>query len=277
MQITIDGNESPHLLRLLANLLADMAGPRAAIHPDDNPERGVEVSGGTREAIDVTPVGANERPFIPGLQSAAAIFGGAAQAPAAPSAPAAPVQAPPAPTEQASDGAGLDKRGLPWDQRIHASTKTKKADGTWTARRNIDPALVPRVEAELLQLMSTARATDPPAPPAAPAAPVQAPPAPPAPGLHIPTLGTPPAPAAAPAAPVQAPPAPPASAPAVPNQPNTFAELMTALTPLMASGRVTMEVIEGALKECGVPALPLLGARQDLVPVVWVKIVGRLQ
>lgn len=31
--------------------------------------------------------------------------------------------------------AAVDRSGLPWDERIHASTKTTKADGTWTGRR----------------------------------------------------------------------------------------------------------------------------------------------
>jgi len=29
----------------------------------------------------------------------------------------------------------IDSGGLPWDERIHASTKTVKADGTWTGKR----------------------------------------------------------------------------------------------------------------------------------------------
>jgi hypothetical protein len=52
---------------------------------------------------------------------------------------------------------------------------------------------------------------------------------------------------------------------------------MTFLTPLMATQRVNMETITACLTECGIAALPLLGARQDLVPVVWTKILGRLQ
>jgi hypothetical protein len=31
----------------------------------------------------------------------------------------------------------LDSAGLPWDERIHASTKTIKADGTWTMRKGV--------------------------------------------------------------------------------------------------------------------------------------------
>lgn len=71
--------------------------------------------------------------------------------PAAPgaSAPSAPpvVPAPPAP---ATTGAcELDVNGLPWDARIHAGTKRKNADGSWTARRGVDDATVASVTAEL--------------------------------------------------------------------------------------------------------------------------------
>lgn len=44
----------------------------------------------------------------------------------------------------------LDDKGLPWDERIHASTKTKTKAGIWTAKRGVnDAALVGRIEAEL--------------------------------------------------------------------------------------------------------------------------------
>lgn len=42
-----------------------------------------------------------------------------------------------------------DSAGLPWDERIHSSTKTVKADGTWTRRKNTPPTVVATVEAEL--------------------------------------------------------------------------------------------------------------------------------
>ena len=43
----------------------------------------------------------------------------------------------------------LDIRGIPWDMRIHASTKTKMKDGSWKKLRGIDPVTVEQVEAEL--------------------------------------------------------------------------------------------------------------------------------
>lgn len=43
----------------------------------------------------------------------------------------------------------VDVRGLPWDERIHASSKAINADGTWRNKRGIDKALLAQVEAEL--------------------------------------------------------------------------------------------------------------------------------
>ena len=44
----------------------------------------------------------------------------------------------------------LDSAGLPWDERIHAGTKTQNKDGTWKIRRGVDKALVEQVKAELV-------------------------------------------------------------------------------------------------------------------------------
>lgn len=46
----------------------------------------------------------------------------------------------------------VDAAGLPWDERIHVSTKTKKkGDGCWKRIPGVDPKLVESVEAELRQ------------------------------------------------------------------------------------------------------------------------------
>lgn len=42
-----------------------------------------------------------------------------------------------------------DKNGLPWDERIHAGTKSLNTDGTWKKRRGVDDATVAAVTAEL--------------------------------------------------------------------------------------------------------------------------------
>lgn len=81
-----------------------------------------------------------------------------AGAPAAPSVPRPPVPAaptPPVPTAPVSTGSpapAVDSRGLPWDERIHSSSKATNADGSWRARRNMtdeQKAAVPGIEAEL--------------------------------------------------------------------------------------------------------------------------------
>lgn len=68
--------------------------------------------------------------------------------PAPTNVPAAPVVAPPT-----VNHVEVDKAGLPWDGRIHASTKTKTKPGLWTAKRGVESALVATVEAELRQIM----------------------------------------------------------------------------------------------------------------------------
>lgn len=52
----------------------------------------------------------------------------------------------------------LDKEGLPWDFRIHASTKTLIADGSWKLRRGVDPTEVESVKAQLKELMAVPQA-----------------------------------------------------------------------------------------------------------------------
>ena len=47
------------------------------------------------------------------------------------------------------NGVALDKNGIPWDGRIHASSKALVADGSWRAKRGVDPTLVTTVTAEL--------------------------------------------------------------------------------------------------------------------------------
>lgn len=48
----------------------------------------------------------------------------------------------------------LDSQGLPWDSRIHASTKTFIADGSWKLRRGVDPTEVEKIKTQLKELMA---------------------------------------------------------------------------------------------------------------------------
>ena len=46
-------------------------------------------------------------------------------------------------------GLELDSEGLPWDKRIHSSSKNKNADGSWRIRKGVDKDLVNKVKIEL--------------------------------------------------------------------------------------------------------------------------------
>lgn len=162
-----------------------------------------------------------------------------------------------------SAGVDLDKHGLPWDGRIHAGTKRKNADGSWTAKRGVDPTLVATVEAELRQVMGAA--------PAAPLAPAAAFPVQPAAPVTTPTAG--PAssavavPAPPPAAPVvQPPPAPSGEVPA--DARAQFVALVGRASAAIQGQKVTQAEVNQCCAEAGVPALPLLANRLDLVAQV---------
>lgn len=53
------------------------------------------------------------------------------------------------PADAADDSPTLDDRGMPWDERIHASSKAINADGTWRYKRGVDKTLIDEVEKEL--------------------------------------------------------------------------------------------------------------------------------
>lgn len=180
----------------------------------------------------------DELPNIPGLSDVAenrpsldeAGFG---QQPTgtAPKAPAAP----PAPGPVT-----LDTKGLPWDERIHSSSKKQNADGSWKRRGKIEDSLVTSVTAEL-------RNTYPAPAPKAPAAP------------------------AAPAAP-QAPAAPPAP-PAGPETPTDFASFMRLSGAFFAGGKLTMADVNALTMDLTQSPSPIeLKKRDDAAmwwPVLW--------
>lgn len=210
-----------------------------------------------------------------GPLTAAKVFGGdapkptteTAAAPVAPQAPSpdAPV-APTAPTPTApaapapNSGVVTDKAGLPHDKRIHSTPPSiNKGDGLWRAKRGRDEIEAKRIEAELLELMKvpapTAPVADAPKPDPTPSA--TAAPAPVAPQ--------------APTAPV----APTASAPAS-TTPKNLGELMLWAQAEIAAGRLAdLNAVTTAAKAAGVAALPLLGTRPDLVPVVYAALGGK--
>jgi hypothetical protein len=136
----------------------------------------------------------------------------------------------------------LDKNGIPWDERIHASSRVKIADGSWRTKRGVDETLVAQVTNELKALMGI------PAPPVAAVIP-----APPAPIADTP------------AAVVAAVPPPP---PVAPVERSAFVALIGKASALIGAKKLTQEELTSAVVAAGVPSLPLLANRLDLVPFV---------
>lgn len=156
---------------------------------------------------------------------------GGAPAPRAVPAPPAPVVPPP---PVATDAPERDASGLPWDGRIHASSKALLSDGTWRQRRNTDPALVKAVTEELRAALAAPSAVEP------------------APGLAFgPVQHGSPA--------VVPPPPPPVESPAM-----DFPSFMRAIT----AARTAPAVVLDACKAVGMPSIPALAQRPDLIPTV---------
>lgn len=82
----------------------------------------------------------------------------AAATPATPDTPSAPA---PQVTPTQVANAELDKDGLPWDERIHAGTKTKTQKGIWTRKKGVDDSVFDAVIAELRQQYPAAAASAP--------------------------------------------------------------------------------------------------------------------
>lgn len=82
----------------------------------------------------------------------------AATTPATPDTPSAPA---PQVTPTQVANAELDKDGLPWDERIHAGTKTKTQKGIWTRKKGVDDSVFDAVIAELRQQYPAAAASAP--------------------------------------------------------------------------------------------------------------------
>ena len=166
------------------------------------------------------------------LPSGAVVIPVAATTAAAP----APLATTPGPLQTTQVGPELDIKGIPWDGRIHASSKNKVADGSWRLKRGVEPELVKQITEQIKQTMSA------PAPAA---------------GAGAPGLATQPWPFADPAA-----------AGAVAPPPLNFAWLMGILPIKITAGELTPKMVTEACNVFGVPTLPDLAAREDLVPSV---------
>ena len=157
---------------------------------------------------------------------------------------------PPPPPSANAQGASdtslvLDKNGLPWDGRIHSSSKNMNADGTWRYLRGGDVDLRATVEGELRAKL--ANTETPPAPPAPPAPPVaengsDVPPPPPAPTAAADAPPPPPPPVVEP----QADPAPAGV---------TAAVVFKRINELKAAKRIDQDGINAALTSVDVESL----------------------
>lgn len=156
----------------------------------------------------------------------------------------------------------FDANGLPWDDRIHSSSKAVNKDGTWRYRKGVQEHVVTAVEAELKGRLLT------PATPPAPAAAVETVAVAPVP---VPTATVLPFPTA-PAVPVQVPVAAPAPAPqpeptggltVVPATGVDWPTVCIAMQEALARG-VTIEKMNGVAASLGLPVLALGASRPDL-------------
>lgn len=166
-----------------------------------------------------------------------------------PSVPAGPATvAQPGPVAQAGGSAPaveLDTEGLPWDERIHASTKSKVENGNWRAKKGLnDAAFVAKVKAELRARVAVGMSAAMP---------------PPATGAAVPFV-----PPVAPSLPAQ---------PAVPSvpvgPPTTFEQLMPRITAACTAGVVPMDALSAACAAHKLPSITSLQQYPDFVGHVW--------
>lgn len=144
----------------------------------------------------------------------------------------------------------FDSSGLPWDERIHASSRATISDGTWKKKRGVSPEEVAAVEVELRTLTATdaelieqAEVLELPVPEAP--APVQeqsAPEAPPAPAQ-------------------EQPPAPPV------DTPNPFLAVMSRIgkSGMTKEQKDELLTAAGALDDKGNPSILVLNKKPELI------------
>jgi len=202
---------------------------------------------------------------------------------AAGSIPAAPAPAPA--TVPAGAPVELDKDGLPWDKRIHATGADKKGvitqKGVWRSKKGVPSDLVTSVTAELRQTypqppkggaapapapapIPLPPAAAPPAPPAAPSPPAAAPPVTPPP--TAPTV-TPAAPASAGPGPTVSPPEASASPSSAPTHVQEFARVMGIATKAQTAGTLTPETVTALVQQAGGATVADLMKSPALLPV----------
>lgn len=143
----------------------------------------------------------------------------------------------------------VDSEGLPWDARIHSSSKATIKDGTYKLKRGLDPDYVAGIKAELAGVMNIpAVASTTPPPPQPDVNPfsvstvnklIDA-------GNGATVINTPPPPA-----------------------PQTGAiTTMAQLVPAITAKKLDPTFVTGVLQQYQIPSLPVLGSRPDLIPSI---------
>jgi len=147
----------------------------------------------------------------------------------------------------------LDKAGLPWDSRIHSSSKNKLANGMWKVARGKAPEYVKEIERELHSLAACNErysAAPVPTPPVAALAFASIPPT-----VHVPT------PYSVPAS--------PELTPATSTDPTTFETLMTRVSPAIVGGILPATAVGAACTAAGLASVVALQSSPQFVPMVW--------
>lgn len=271
--VSVTGNDAAkHVLTEAANELGKAPQTIAAADTPDTGTDAAEVFANGGTPVDVNP---------------AAVFGQPGNVPAAPIANESANAAATASVTTHAPGLDLDADGLPWDARIHASSKVKNADGRWRGKRGVDDAIVAAVTAELRIALGNAPVAASPVVPA-PVAQTAAIPTPPVPAApDVPNVPAPPATIAAPVVPapvattnVPNVPAPTLSAasPSAPDgnaassaasaAPLTFPTLCSRITSDIAAGTLTQVKLAEVLGRHGLTSLPTLAACMHKVPDV---------
>ena len=143
----------------------------------------------------------------------------------------------------------LDVAGLPWDARIHATTKTMTANGKWKYKKGVDPELVAEVEAQWKAVAALPTRGEP------------------SPQLLLAPIAAPIPPAITTAAMVTATSA--TTSPSDDGPPTTFAQYIMRTARMQAQGKITLDQINAALGTIGLPSANMLAARVDLIPAAW--------
>lgn len=180
----------------------------------------------------------------------------------------------------------VDKDGVPWDERIHAATKGKTAEGVWRRKRNIPDDFYTKLSAELKARGATLTApvavVASPIPVAAPA-PAPMPSPTPVPVATAPTAAVP-IPTPAPAAPAPAPAPAPVAAPIPTPVPETapvaeaapeidFAKLMQIVGLGVQSGKIDPPYLAWLGETYGFGAnIGALATMPAVVPTVYAQL-----